>query len=668
MTPVLTDIPLDQLHDSPFQPRTHYAGLDGLADSIRADGLQQPLKVRPRRPNPLREDIVDGFELVFGHRRKRAAELAGLASVPCLVAAMTDAEVRAAQMAENIQRDNMRAIEEAQGYQAQIQADGISQAELARRMGKSASHVAGRLRLLQLTALARAALDDGRIGAEVALLIARVGPPAVQDKALAAIEAAHLRNDLFDGGKRSLRDVRNLLAEKFTLELKGALFDPEDGTLVPDAGACSSCPKRTGNAAEFADVVTHDNRRDDDGQRWDYMPKVGPDICTDPDCFAAKKRAHLKHQADQLRAQGQDVIDGNKARQALDAHGNVKAGAYVPVADVKAELAKVRKDLLKRGQLPPAPVTIQDPRRGQTVQAYRLEDLQRAGVAPKPAQAKPNGGAVDWEARRRQEQAAAIAEHQARHRLLLAVRQAMQPAPRTQDDLLMVVRHALDACDPEQLDLLASLWGAANGATLADTLDGMSHAHLAQLLLDVALTANVIVEGHWQIMQEPEALLDAAARYGVDVEAARAAPAPDDEARAETSAETPAETPVAATSARSTPSKAARAAKLGATARAAAPSSAAPVARGVRYRCAKTGCTWSGRGVQPAWVKAALASGRTLAELEVTAEAKGKGKNRVGKVRAAGQGQTDEAGCAGDDQATLERDTLTADLFAAAAA
>lgn len=74
MTTVLTDIPLDQLHDSPFQPRTVYAGIDGLADSIRADGVQQPLKVRPRRPNPLRDDLVAGYEIVFGHRRKRAAD------------------------------------------------------------------------------------------------------------------------------------------------------------------------------------------------------------------------------------------------------------------------------------------------------------------------------------------------------------------------------------------------------------------------------------------------------------------------------------------------------------------------------------------------------------------------------------------------------------------
>lgn len=646
-TTILADITLDQLHDSPFQPRTHYAGLEGLAESIRADGIQQPLKVRPRRPNPLRDDITDGYELVFGHRRKRAAELAGLATVPCLVAAMTDAEVRAAQMAENVQRENMRAIEEAQGYQVQIQADGISQAELARRIGKSPSHVAGRLRLLQLTPSVRRALDDGRVGAEVALLIARVGPPMVQDKALAAIAAAHLRSDLEDGGKRSLRDVRNLLAEKFTLDLKAALFDPEDTALVLDAGACSACPKRTGNALEWQDVATFTVERNGLGRHMDWMNKSGPDLCTDPDCFDAKKRAHLRRQDDQLRAEGKDVIDGNKARQAIDAHGNVK-GAFVPVAAVKAELAKVRKDIIKRGQLPPAPVTIQDPRKGKTVQAYRREDLERAGVNLATTDPKPVQRGFDWEAERRKERAECDAEHQARRRLLLATRQAMRGTPWTHDDLLMVVRHALDECDVQQVELLAELWGAANGATLADTLEAMPHSHLAQLLLDVALTDSVVVNSRWEIEREPEALLDAAARYGVDVDAARAAP----ESNAEPAPD------VAATEGASTPSTAARAAKKGAATKSKGKAQGRAAAPAVRYRCPDTHATWSGRGLQPAWIKAALASGRTLAELEV------KGKDQTDKARSAGKSQTDDAGSAGE----AERDTRTADMFEEAAA
>ena len=373
-TRILAILPLDQLHDSPYQPRTHYSGLEGLADSIRADGVLQPLMVRPRHPNQLRTDITDGYEIIFGHRRSRAAELAGLTHVPCLVVAMSNADVRSAQMAENLQRDNMRAIEEAAGYQAQIDDDGITMAELARRIGKSPSHVSARLKLLQLLPAVRDALEEGKIGAEVAVLIARVGPPVLQAKALALITERGMRSDLEDGGRRSLREVRNLLAERFTLELTGrVLFDPEEAGLVPDAGACSVCPKRSGNAPEFADLVAlADQKPNALGRMDDWSNRTGPDLCTDPDCYDRKKAAVLARKAEVLAADGQVVVTGAKARAALDAHGNPK-GAWVAATDVKAELSRAVKALAKKGEAAPQPVTIQDPRTGKVVQAYRRE-------------------------------------------------------------------------------------------------------------------------------------------------------------------------------------------------------------------------------------------------------------------------------------------------------
>lgn len=635
MTTVLADIPLDQLHDSPFQPRTHYAGLEGLAESIRADGVQQPLKVRPRRPNPLRDDVVDGYELVFGHRRKRAAELAGLATVPCLVAAMTDAEVRAAQMAENIQRENMRAIEEAQGYQVQILADGISQAELARRIGKSPSHVAGRLKLLQLTPSVRQALDDGRVGAEVALLIARVGPPIVQDKALAAIAAAHLRSDLEDGGKRSLRDVRNLLAEKFTLDLKGALFDPEDTTLVLDAGACSACPKRTGNALEWQDVATFKAERDGLGRHMDWMNKSGPDLCTDPDCFDAKKRAHLAREAAKLAEAGHTVVDGTKARQAIDAHGNVK-GAYIPLADAKT-LLKTAK-----GAKAPATVTIQDPRTGKLHKAVKRDDLAAAGVR---LDAKPAPKGHDYEAERRARQEKAAEMTKQRRELLKRVMTAATMRERTTEELRLLLRHVFEVSGYHDsgVHLAAEVTGFDGPNELEEAISDMVPAKMAHVLLCLAAAQNVVCTGYSDA--DPECLWALAKLYGIDPDA-------------------PAEAAEPATDPAPTPSTAARAAKKGAAtkskAKAAAKSKAQgrAAALGVRYRCPDTGSTWSGRGLQPAWVKAALASGRTLAELEV------KGKDQTDKARSAGKGQTDDAGSAGE----AERDTRTADMFEEAAA
>jgi ParB/RepB/Spo0J family partition protein len=619
-TRVLASLPLDQLHDSPWQPRTHYANLDGLAESIRADGVLQPLMVRPRLPNKLRDDITDGYEIIFGHRRSRAAELAGLTHVPCVVVTMVDSEVRSAQMAENVQRDNMRAIEEAAGYQAQIDDDGITMAELAKRIGKSPSHVSARLKLLQLTPEVRRSLEAGSIGAEVAVLIARVGPPVVQAKALAAIRSGNLSIDMGDGGRRSLRSVRNLLAEKFTLELTGRLlFDPEDAALVPDAGACSACPKRSGNAPEFADLVAlADQKPNAMGRMDDWANRCGPDLCTDPDCFDAKKRAALAVKAQALEAGGQEVITGNKARAALDANGQPK-GAYVAASDVKAELGRVNKALAKAGKAAPTPITIQDPRNGKVVTAYRRADLERVGAAPK-APEKPKQ--TDWEARRREEEAACAAEIGARTRLLRTVRQALHQRPRSRTDLQIVVASLLEEADGHVTSMVCELHDAVNYHALADALDDMSPDQLALLLLDLVLCHHVHVNSRYAIEQSPpSALLAMAEHLGIDVDAARAEPA-------------------------STPSNAARAAED-------APA-VGKVPHGVRYMCPFTLATWSGKGLQPRWLKTALANGKRLADFEVKASA---AKDEADKARSAGQEVDDDAADGG------ERDPNTGDMF-----
>jgi ParB/RepB/Spo0J family partition protein len=662
---------LDDLHDSPLQPRTTYTGLDELAESIKAEGILQPIKVRPRRNNPLRDDLVDGFEIVFGHRRRRAAQLAGLVEAECLVVAMTDAEVRAAQMAENLQRENMTALDEAAGYRAQIDRDGISQAELARRLGKSASHVAARLRLLQLTPAARQALADGRIGAEVAVLIARTGPPAVQDKALADIRGKGLSRDMEDGGARSLRDVRNFLAERYTLGLKGAIFDCEDTTLHPTAGACSQCPHRTGNAPEFADIARPVN----DSRDWLPDNHSGPDVCTEPDCFQAKKTAHLKRTADALAAKGQTVIDGAKARQAISVYGQVK-GAYVAASAVKAELARVRD----KSAAAPQPVTILNPRNGKTVKAYRRADLEAAGVTT--AAATGAGGAqargMDYAAQRRADDEAGNAETQARTRLLAHVRQALRGRARDRDDLVMAVQCVVLASMDELQ--LSRLWGHASVDEFRAAIPTMGNDDLALLLLDVALVEQVDVTSRWAVDHTtPQPLLDAAARLGIDVATARSTdPAPATPAA-------PASTPPRAARARgdaeaagdggdddgdddgggaSTPATAARArGKAAGAARGQAAGAARGQARPVAYACHATGQTWSGRGLKPAWVKAWLANGGTLADIAVTPPAAGQarkaGQDQTDKARKAGRKVKDGAGAAGE----VDRDPNTADLF-----
>ncbi|WP_022655325.1 ParB/RepB/Spo0J family partition protein [uncultured Desulfovibrio sp.] len=154
-------LPLTVLRPNPDQPRQHFdpEGLQELADSIKAQGIIQPLLVRPQKS--------DGttYQIVAGERRWRAARLAGLAQVPVFVRELSDKEVMAAALIENLQREDLNPIEEALALQGLRDALELTQEELAARLGKSRPAIANALRLLQLSPAARDDLRDGNISA-----------------------------------------------------------------------------------------------------------------------------------------------------------------------------------------------------------------------------------------------------------------------------------------------------------------------------------------------------------------------------------------------------------------------------------------------------------------------------------------------------------------------
>lgn len=518
-TDTITEIALEQLHESPFNPRQIYAGLDELAANITAEGrILQPLQVRPIVP-PLFNgdpDATAGYEIVFGHRRLRAAQLAGLASVPCMVRSMSDAEVRSAQASENLEREDVHPFEEAEAFRSIVDAGDATADQLAERFGKSRTYVFSRLKLLQACPEVRQACLAGEVGAEVALLVARLRTPALQAKALASIKSQHLSRDLSDGGKSSYRSIRNLLNEKFTLELKQAIFPIDDATLLHDAGTCFECPKRSANAPEFADIAVVDKSRDAYGMRNEYIPHDGADVCTDPDCFAAKKAAHLKRQAAVLAEKGKTVVDGHKARQAISATGEVK-GAYVALKDVREQIKKLkgRKTLAGKPVEPPATVTIQDPRSGKTVEAVKLADLEAAGI--KPAAPKKSGGndAAFWQRQRERDEAKCQEATGQRVALLGQIRERMQATERSEFDLRLVAAEVLDRVDYDDLRLLHQLWGMAEGQTLEERVPAMDAGELTRLLMDCVLVKDLVVSYLPYAKQLPSRLQAAAEFYGV---------------------------------------------------------------------------------------------------------------------------------------------------------
>jgi ParB family chromosome partitioning protein len=171
--------PIEFLRANPNNPRKSFRDdeLDELAASIRERGVIQPVVVRPA------PHVKDAFEIIAGERRWRAAQRAGLHEIPIVVIEVGDREALELAIVENVQRADLNALEEAQGY-AQLGADhGYAHADIARIVGKSRSHVANTLRLMGLPEHSRALLAAGKITAGHArALLALAEPDAIADR------------------------------------------------------------------------------------------------------------------------------------------------------------------------------------------------------------------------------------------------------------------------------------------------------------------------------------------------------------------------------------------------------------------------------------------------------------------------------------------------------
>lgn len=164
-----TTLALDKISPNPNQPRRTFveASLQELADSIKAQGIIQPLLVRPSGNGQ--------YQIVAGERRWRAARMAGLKEVPVVISDMDDQNAMAAALIENLQREDLNPMEEAQALQALKDTLGLTQEELAARVGKSRPAIANALRLLQLDEAAQECLREGKISAGHARALLGVG-------------------------------------------------------------------------------------------------------------------------------------------------------------------------------------------------------------------------------------------------------------------------------------------------------------------------------------------------------------------------------------------------------------------------------------------------------------------------------------------------------------
>lgn len=276
---------IEQLHESSINPRKSFnkERLDELTASVKAKGVLQPLVVRSN---------ADGFEIVCGARRYRAAKAAALTEIPAIVRELTDGEVLEVAVIENLQRDDVHPLEEAEGYERLLKLPGYTADSIAEKVGKSRAYVYAQLKLCALSPAARQAFYDGKLSKSTALLVARIPVAKLQEKAAKEISEPDHRGDGLP-----YRQAMEHIHRNYMLRLKEAPFMTTDPKLLPKVGACGECPKRTGNQLElFEDVGS-------------------ADVCTDPACFSSKREAHFAVIRRAAEAKGQEVISGKAAKE-----------------------------------------------------------------------------------------------------------------------------------------------------------------------------------------------------------------------------------------------------------------------------------------------------------------------------------------------------------------
>jgi len=483
------DLPLAVLSESRTNPRRIFedAALKELAESIRSQGVLSPLLVRPL--------TNQSFEIVAGARRYRAAQLAEASSVPVRVVHLTDAEALEAQLVENLQRENVHPLEEAQGFRAllSLEEPKYSIEQIAAKMGKSPAYCTTRLKLTELSPVVVEAFSKGEIGVGHALLLARL-QPAQQEEALNAC----FREEWAGADqkpKRILLPVRQLqvwIERNVLLILKDAPFDREDPQLVPAAGSCLTCPKRTGhNKLLFAGISEHS------------------DACSDPDCYAAKVDAHVKA----------TVAAKPKLIQVTTAYGKPAEGSTVLPRN---QYVEIRTDESKQKRDWPEYKTCKYTTDAIVAEGTEKGELRKvcahADCPVHHAKKQGNAGDAKWKAEQEKQRRQEAIARATGLRVLGAIGDAV-PVRLLKRELLFIALQTTAKLDLQRMETLAKLHrlqvqkgGETVQKTLVAFLRSSGEGTLGRLLVETAILLRADSE-----QAGSKVLAEAAKEYNIDV-------------------------------------------------------------------------------------------------------------------------------------------------------
>src|SRR6266403_1743015 len=497
----IQDIPLAKIRESRTNPRRFFdeAKLAELADNIRQHGVLQPILVRP-----LPEGEAGTFELVAGTRRYRASKLAKRDSIPASVRELTDAQALELQVIENVQRVDVHPLDEAQGYAAliELQPDTYTIESIASRVGRSPAYVNGRLRLIQLIPEAKQAFYDEKLTVAHAFEIARLQPNdqrrALQECFPQYRNAAAILKDK-KAEATTVRELRAWIEREIHLDLTNAPFDPQDEALLPKAGACARCPKRTGsNPLLFPEVRQKST-------------------CTDRECYRAKVEALVQIQVKPLEEKGEMPLRVSQA-PSWQANGHAKdvlfEGQYRK-AKTKGECPNTKSAVLIDGK--------------NAGSIFYLCEAEKCDVHNRVTRYQPT---PQEQAKHKKEALADRVEKQSRVPILEAIRKKL-PDALSRPDLEMVALDYFRRLGHDNHRRLSKLYAWEEKKTKtswgAETVDyekiataavqGMKAGDLNRFLVASALVSDLYCPGYnpRQSLAKDSNLAHTAARYKVDV-------------------------------------------------------------------------------------------------------------------------------------------------------
>ncbi|WP_224030289.1 ParB/RepB/Spo0J family partition protein [Paraburkholderia caribensis] len=487
-------MPLDSIRPSPTNPRKRFseAAQAEMIASVRKHGLLQPMLLRPWPGEP------GLFELVAGERRHRAASVAGLKDVPVLVRDLSDDEVLHIQIVENLQRKDLHPLEEADGYKV-LSDRGHTLEQIADEVSQTKTYVAQRLKLCALNASSRKLFFDEKLTAKTALMIARL-PTDLQDKAAKTISSG------YGGQPMSVTSASDYVQREFMLRLDQAPFKTSDAQLVPAAGACGPCPKRTGNQSDlFGDVKSKE-------------------VCTDPSCYAKKRDASTAQKRAEAEASGRTVIAGKDAKVTQPYEYGSLVGGWVKLDERCYDDPKQRtyRQIIGAKGVKSAAL-LQSPHGGDMIDVMQKSDLKKA-LADKGIQARSTGSSNPSQSVENAKKKAADAY---RGELFRQIRAKHVETGLDDFDLKIVAVTFYRRLWNENQKRISKLydWGSkaipeSDFAKKVDEFEQNDPVALARLVMDLALIDESVVPGY-ATSSKPE-LLEATARVrGIDPGAVR---------------------------------------------------------------------------------------------------------------------------------------------------